>query len=73
MYNIMLVPGVLHSHLTLEYFVNDHSDKSSNHLSTYKVITVLLNLFVMQDHTGFRFPVSFEKAKRSRNTQPSIG
>ena len=37
----MLVSGVLHRDL-IHTLWNDHHDKSSNHLSTYKVITILL-------------------------------
>ena len=40
-YNVMLVSGVLHRDL-IHTLWNDHHDKSSNHLSTYKVIIILV-------------------------------
>ena len=42
----MLVPGVQHSDLVLIYIpiYNDHHNKPSHHLSSYKVIAVSLTL-----------------------------
>ena len=46
MYNIMLVSGISHSwHLHILW--KAHHNKSSNHLSPYKVITLLLMIFLL--------------------------
>ena len=46
MYNIMLATGVLHNDLTFAHIMNDHHDKSSNPLLPYKVITILLTIYL---------------------------
>ena len=47
MYNIMLAAGILHNDLTFAHIMNDHHDKSSNLLFPYKVITILLTVYLM--------------------------
>ena len=43
----MLVSGVQHSDLKSNKLPNDYHYKSSNHLSPYKIITLLLTTFFM--------------------------
>ena len=43
MYSIMLVSGVLHNDLKFATVWSDHNDKSSNHLSPYKVIKNIID------------------------------
>ena len=47
MYNIMLVLGMQRTVLTLNTLQNNNSNKSSSHLSPYKVTKILLTKFSM--------------------------
>ena len=45
--HIMLVSGILQKDVTLHLLWNDHSFNSSSHLFQYKVIAVLLTIFLL--------------------------